>query len=44
MSENFEVKRRFYELYTEINHYYDSHVEVNLKVTERLAQRLAELL
>lgn len=44
LSENFEAKRRFYELYTEVNHYYDSRVEVNLKAMEKLAMRLAELL
>lgn len=44
LSENFESKRRFYELYTEINHYYDSQVEVNLKAVEELAERLKEVL
>lgn len=44
LSENFESKRRFYELYTEINHYYDSQVKVNLKAVEELAKRLKEVL
>lgn len=44
LSENFESKRRFYELYTEINHYYDSQVKVDLKAVEVLAERLEEVL
>lgn len=44
LSPNFEKKRRFYELYTEVNHYYDSHVEADLKAVEKLAKRLEEVI
>lgn len=43
LSENFEAKRCFYELYTEINHYYDSHIEVNQNAVEALSKRLNEI-
>ena len=29
LSDNFEAKRRFYELYTEVAHYHDAQVELN---------------
>lgn len=44
LSKNFEAKRRFYELYTELNHYYDSGVEVNQEAVEKLAGRMDEML
>ena len=44
LSEDFEAKRRFYELYTEVSHYHDARVEVNLEAVEALAQRLAEVM
>lgn len=44
LSENFEKKRRFYELYTEINHYYDANITVNAKAAETMAEKLKEVL
>ena len=44
LSENFEAKRRFYELYTEVSHYYDARVEVNLNAVEKLAERLSDVM
>ncbi len=44
LSENFEAKRRFYELYTEVNHYYDSKVTVNTEAVEKLARKLEEIM
>lgn len=44
LSKNFEAKRRFYELYTEIKHYYDSGVDVNQEAAEKLAERLNEIM
>ena len=44
LSSNFYEKRCFYELFTEINHYYDSHVRVDLKAVKKLAMRLQEIL
>lgn len=32
------AKRRFYELYTEVSHYHDARVEVNLEAVEALAE------
>lgn len=42
LSENFEAKRRFYELYSEVSHYHDSQVEVDLPAVESLASKLTE--
>lgn len=44
LSGNFEVKRRFYELYTEVSHYHDARVEVNLEAVEKLAERLKDMI
>ncbi len=44
LSKNFEAKRRFYELYSEVSHYHDSGVEVDLPAVERLAIKLAEMI
>lgn len=44
LSENFEAKRRFYELYTEVAHYHDAQVEVNQEAVEKLAKRLTDFL
>lgn len=44
VSSNFNEKRRFYELYTELNHYYDSHVTVNLEPSVRQAKQLDEIM
>ncbi len=44
LSPNFYEKRCFYELFTEINHYYDAHVRVDLKAVEKLARRLQNVL
>ena len=44
LSEDFEAKRRFYELYTEVAHYHDAQVEVNLEAVERLAERLNDIM
>ena len=44
VSKNFIEKRRFYELYSEVNHYYDAHVEVYLPAVEKLAQLLDEVI
>ncbi len=42
LSPNFAVKRCFYELYTEVCHYYDAHVVPNIPAVEELARRLEE--
>ncbi|WP_251206725.1 phosphotransferase [Acetatifactor aquisgranensis] len=44
LSGNFQAKRRFYELYTEVSHYHDARVEVNLEAVEALAERLNDVL
>ena len=44
LSGNFQAKRRFYELYTEVSHYHDAQVEVNLESVEALAERLNDVL
>lgn len=44
LSPNFQQKRCFYELYTEVNHYYNSHVEVNQEAVEQLAIKLKDFL
>ena len=44
LSPNFKQKRCFYELYTEVNHYYNSHVEVNQEAVEQLAIKLRDVL
>lgn len=44
LSPNFESKRRFYELYTEVDHYFNLGDKVNLTAVGRLAERLLEIL
>ena len=44
LSENFLQKRLFYELYSEVNHYYDAHVTVHAPAVERMAKNLAAYL
>ncbi len=44
LSGNFEAKRRFYELYTEVNHYHDARVKADFKAVDDLAKRLEEML
>lgn len=44
LSENFDQKMRFYQLFTEVCHYYDSHVPVDLKAVEKMAAWLDEIL
>lgn len=44
LSGNFEEKRCFYELYTEVSRYHDACVEVNQEAVGILAGRLAEVL
>ena len=42
LSENFEIKRSFYELYSEVCHYHDAHVVADTAAIDRLARRLRE--
>lgn len=44
LSENFEAKKRFYRLYSEIGHYYDAHVTVDFEAAEQMAKDLSEFL
>ena len=44
LSSNFEEKRRFYELFSELDHYYNARVTVDLTATTEQAKRLNELL
>jgi len=44
LSENFDVKRRFYKLYSEIGHYYDARVNVDLAAVTLMAKELLEVL
>lgn len=44
ISSNFDEKKRFYELYTELNHYYDAHVTINLEASIEHAKHLSEIL
>lgn len=44
LSENFAAKRAFYELFTEINHYYDADAEINPRVIAPQAQALRDCL
>lgn len=44
LSENFEAKRRFYELYSEVSHYHDAKVNVDIPSVEGLAKKLNEVL
>ncbi|MGN0553870.1 MAG: fructosamine kinase family protein, partial [Oscillospiraceae bacterium] len=44
LSPNFESKRRFYELYTEVDRYFNSGANVNLTAVGGLAERLLEIL
>lgn len=40
LSENFEQKRRFYELFSEVSHYHDAGVPVDIDAVKVLAKRL----
>lgn len=44
LSDNFEAKRRFYQLYSEVCHYYDAKVNVDLDSVGKMAERLNEVL
>lgn len=44
LTENFTAKRYFYELYSEISHYHDACVPVDLAAAERMAKKLSEFL
>lgn len=44
LSPNFERKKRFYELFTELNHYYDAHVDVYQDLITAQGKRLDEIL
>ncbi len=44
LSENFIQKRYFYELYSEIGHYHDARVSVDLASAELMAKNLSEFL
>lgn len=44
LTENFLAKRYFYELYSEISHYHDARVPVDLAAAERMAKNLSEFL
>lgn len=44
LSSNFERKKRFYELFTELNHYYDAHVDVYQDLITAQGKRLDEIL
>lgn len=44
LSPNFEIKKRFYRLYSEICHYYDAHVQVDYDAAEKMANDLEVLL
>ena len=44
LSENFEAKRCFYELYSEVSHYYDAKVSADSAAVELLAKKLDEVM
>lgn len=44
LSDNFTIKRCFYELYSEVCHYHDSGVAVDLPTVEHLAARLNDIM
>ena len=40
LSENFDAKRSFYQLYSEVCHYYDAKVDVDISAVENFAKNL----
>ena len=44
LSQNFEIKKRFYRLYSEIGHYYDAHITMDPETSDTMAKELLEYL